>query len=280
MSCRYRWYTTEEICMILDRFDGVVFIGDDMLRHIYAAFNILLRENVALGGLEQWKMTDIERDSCRCDHQFVKPECSNFLVSSSEEVTKHGSEGAHRSPFYCQRTPHFFLQIRGSPAPETLHTTLADLLAKDHDSYKPVPMIHSIGLSTALEWLSATKSMDEWLAIADKSLRNTPFLWVGPAAAGHLKPPAQIMGQGNNALWHYTIQTAKEAGSRGLEVLGMYNMTLQAASWDGSHYGEKVALVQAMTVSYQHLSVYPHYASRTLTILRQIINWLSRLESS
>jgi hypothetical protein len=34
-----------------------------------------------------------------------------------------------------------------------------------------------------------------------------------------------------------------------MEVLGMYNATLQAASWDGKRYGEKVAMMQAMMVS-------------------------------
>ena len=90
--------------------------------------------------------------------------------------------------------------------------------------------------------------MDEWVTLADASLRNVPILWVGPNAAGHLKPPGQILSQGNNALWHYTAGMAKEAGSRGLDSLGMYNLTLQATSWDGSGYGQKVALVQAMMV--------------------------------
>jgi hypothetical protein len=43
-----------------------------------------------------------------------------------------------------------------------------------------------------------------------------------------------------------------------LEVLGMWNMTVQASSWDGRSYGARVGLVQAMMV----------------------VNWLSRLESS
>lgn len=67
-------------------------------------------------------------------------------------------------------------------------------------------------------------------------------------AAGHPKPPGQTLSEGNNALWHYTIETAKEARSRQVEPLGMYNLTLQANSWDGSYYGSRVVLVQAMMV--------------------------------
>ena len=90
--------------------------------------------------------------------------------------------------------------------------------------------------------------MDEWVTLADASGRNVPILWVGPNAAGHLKPPEQILAQGNGALWHYTLETMREARAMQLDALGMYNLTLQANSWDGSHYGQRVGLVQAMMV--------------------------------
>ncbi|RPB28100.1 hypothetical protein L211DRAFT_865503 [Terfezia boudieri ATCC MYA-4762] len=59
-GCTYKWFSTEEICMILERFDTVAFIGDTMLGNIYGAFNILLRQNQALGAISQWEMSDHE----------------------------------------------------------------------------------------------------------------------------------------------------------------------------------------------------------------------------
>ena len=43
-----------------------------------------------------------------------------------------------------------------------------------------------------------------------------------------------------------------------VDVLGMWNLTVQANSWDGMRFGESVVITQAMMV----------------------LNWLSRLESS
>ena len=146
-------------------------------------------------------------------------------------------------------TPHMFLPISRSPAPDHLRDIFSAVLAKDPESYKPVPVVHSLSLSTSLSWPIATASMDEWTTLADTSSRNVPFLWIGPNAAGHLKPPGLILNQGNNALWHYTTEMGKAARLRELDALGMYNLTLQATSWDGSGYGQKVALVQAMMVS-------------------------------
>lgn len=264
-GCHYRWYSTTEICMILERFDAIVFVGDDSLKHVYAAFNMLLRENIAMGGLKQWDLTENERLSCRCDNQFMRAECSKHFVTDSLAVSDNDENSGHKSPYYCSRnstfpfnnttkltrpgTPHIFLPITASPAPEDLHVRFTSLLAKDPDAYKPIPVIHSLSLSTSLSWSSATSSMDEWVSLADASGRNVPYLWVGPNAAGHLKPPGQILSEGNNAIWHYTLETAKEAKARQIDALGMYNLTLQANSWDGSNYGLRVGLVQAMMVS-------------------------------
>ena len=104
LGCHYRWYTTPEICMILERFDVVVFIGDDMLKTVYSAFNMLLRENTAMGGLRQWEMTETEREQCRCDNQVVKPECFGHLVMDSEEVRGHDEGSGHSSPYFCDRS--------------------------------------------------------------------------------------------------------------------------------------------------------------------------------
>ncbi|KAL6717547.1 hypothetical protein ACLMJK_005462 [Lecanora helva] len=257
-GCHYRWYSTPEICMILERFDAIVFIGDDTLKHIYAAFNMLLRKNIATGGLDLVTLADSDRAICRCDNQFMRPECSSHLVTDSQAAPAEKGTARPPNPYYCDRTRHLFLPIANSPAPEDLHAKFTSILARDPDGYKPIPVLHSLSLATSLSTSSATSSMDEWVSLADDSGKNVPFLWIGPNAAGHLKPPSQIASEGNNAIWHYTRETIKEAKSRELDAIGMYNLTLQANSWDGSHYGLKVSLVQAMMV----------------------INWLSRVDST
>lgn len=158
-------------------------------------------------------------------------------------------------------TPHVFIPITDSPAPEELHASFTSFISGEPDAYKPIPVIHSLSLATSLSWSKATDSMDEWVTLADASGRNIPILWVGPNAAGHLRPSGQILTQGSNALWHYTLETMKEAKARQLDALGMYNLTLQANSWDGSNYGLKVGLVQAMMV--KNLS--EHKATSLLT---------------
>ena len=159
-------------------------------------------------------------------------------------------QNSYKQALTCIGTPHVFLPITDSPAPEELHDSFTSLISGDPDAYKPIAVIHSLSLATSLSLSKATDSMDEWVTLADASGRNVPILWVGPNAADHLKPHDQVLTQGNNDLWHYTLETTREAKARQLGALGMYNLTLQANGWDGSHYGQKVWLVQAMMVKH------------------------------
>lgn len=42
-GCDKRWFTTEEICEILSRFEKVVTLEDSMMRHVIGSFNVLIR---------------------------------------------------------------------------------------------------------------------------------------------------------------------------------------------------------------------------------------------
>jgi len=112
-GCHYRWYSTPEICMILERFGAIIFLGDDMTKHMYAAFNMLLRENIALGGLQQWDMKESERETCRCDNQITRPECAKYTVTDSEDVRKNDVGSGHPNPYFCNRTKSLFCLYYG-----------------------------------------------------------------------------------------------------------------------------------------------------------------------
>ncbi len=60
-GCDMRWFTTEEICEILGRFDKVVLVGDSMLRHIIGSINILIRRDLGYGAVTDWNFSLQER---------------------------------------------------------------------------------------------------------------------------------------------------------------------------------------------------------------------------
>ena len=55
-----RWYTTEEVCEVLGRFEKVIVVGDSMMRHVVAALNVLLRKDLGYGGVTAWNFNEEE----------------------------------------------------------------------------------------------------------------------------------------------------------------------------------------------------------------------------
>ena len=75
-GCDMHFYRTEEICKILSRFEGVIFFGDSMVRHLEGAFTMLLRENYYDGGQGHWKdWRQNEGYHCTCEEQTFSMAC-------------------------------------------------------------------------------------------------------------------------------------------------------------------------------------------------------------
>lgn len=87
--------------MILERFNSIVFVGDDIAQSIYAAFNVLLREDFALGSLKYWAMTDEGWTRCKCDSQFVDTECRGYAVKSKDDLKMNEASERKGSPYFC-----------------------------------------------------------------------------------------------------------------------------------------------------------------------------------
>ncbi|KAK2625810.1 hypothetical protein QTJ16_005122 [Diplocarpon rosae] len=256
-GCTYKWFSTPEICMILERFSAVVFVGDDVAQSVYTAFNILLREDLILGGVRDWMMGDVDQAKCKCDGQFLDIDCLKFAVKSIEEV-KNAGRDRKGSPYLCERIPHAYVAVETVPAPPAAQNSFKDLTFGKPNPWQPSPLIFSFGQGSSLDSALSTKAVDEWYTLASASERNVPMLFLSPPAFGLKKAPGTSPHEGNLAVWNYHTSMAPAAKEKHFDVLSMFNLTLQASSVDGERFGTKVALVEAMMV----------------------INWLSKLETS
>jgi hypothetical protein len=61
-GCDMRWFTTEEICEILSRFEKVVILGDSLLRQMTIALYVLLRQDLGYGGLAEWNIVEGQKE--------------------------------------------------------------------------------------------------------------------------------------------------------------------------------------------------------------------------
>lgn len=60
-GCDMRWFTTEEACEILSRFQKVIFVGDSMMRHVIGSLNVLIRKDLGYGAVTDWNFSPQER---------------------------------------------------------------------------------------------------------------------------------------------------------------------------------------------------------------------------
>ncbi|OAL39099.1 hypothetical protein AYO20_01417 [Fonsecaea nubica] len=252
--CHYHWYSVEEICMILERFDAIVFVGDSSIQAIYNGLSILLRQDLTHGALRTWDMDKERLRQCSCDNQFTSQACSEHFITSSNDLTSHHL-GRADQPYLCSRTAHSFLETSTSPAPSFVIEKFKQLVPRvARSNYHPIAIVHGLSPNIATPE-TAIASLEEFLALADASHRKTPMLWIGPTASGH----TEIRGRkGNQEIWDFDRRLALVAEDNDVEVLRMWNMTVQTTSWDGMRFGEKIAVTQAMMV----------------------LNWLGRLPSS
>ena len=232
--------------MILERFDGVVFVGDDTLQNIYSGLNILLRKDLGLGAMKQWEMADEHLKACKCGNQFAKESCAKYLVSASEQVSTNARNAKQDFASYtCQQTPHAFLKLNFTPISESTISTFNRLVSKAPPSvYKPIPIIYS--LTSPHSTSAATKNLDNVILRADAAKRKTPMLWVGPTASTHLEGKEDAAQQD---VWRFSTEMAQAAKDRDVESLDLWNMTVQANS-NGRNFGEGIAITQAMMVSH------------------------------
>jgi hypothetical protein len=92
--------------MILERFSAIVFAGDEIAQSVYAAFNILLREDLSLGGLRGWAMGHQDHLDCKCDNQFLK-ECLRFAITSFDDMRQNDAGDRKETLKFCDRTKTF-----------------------------------------------------------------------------------------------------------------------------------------------------------------------------
>ena len=60
-GCDMRWFSTEEICEILGRFEKVIILGDSMMRHVTGSINVLIRKDLGYGAVTDWNFSPEER---------------------------------------------------------------------------------------------------------------------------------------------------------------------------------------------------------------------------
>ncbi|KAL8930540.1 MAG: hypothetical protein Q9208_000724 [Pyrenodesmia sp. 3 TL-2023] len=263
-GCDMRWFSTEEICEILGRFEKVIILGDSMMRHVVGSINVLIRKDLGYGAVTDWNFSPEERQDCFCNYQFNVKACSVQGIFKTADVVKNDPESLACPANTIDVIIEMMIRF---PIPSDELDRLRALLPakKPHRPYAFIlghGLWNDLDLQATLDWLDTlldvSKQHSPWLvsssskpstsptrpkdraaaaaAAATKRERKHesgfwPRLFLTPNAAGKEKPDEWIVSQGNKALMVFEEAVGAESNK-----------------FDGVHVDLKGNLIKAMMV--------------------------------
>ncbi|KAG8534278.1 uncharacterized protein KY384_001122 [Bacidia gigantensis] len=266
-GCDMRWFSTEEICEILSRFENVIIIGDSMMRHVIGSINVLIRKDLGYGAVTDWNFSPEERFAlaagiklqglrdCFCNYQFNVKACSIQGIFKTADVVKNDPDSVVCPPNTIEVMIEQMIKF---PIPPEELSRLHDLLPATKPK-RPYAFIFGHGLwndldlQATLYWLDLIldniKEKAHWLAPSSGSQSAKagegkryerkrdktffPKLFLTPNASGREKPDEWLVSQGNKALMIFEESVGIEVERRGVEHLGTWNMSAQSNKFDG-----------------------------------------------
>ena len=260
-GCDMRWFSNDELCEILSRFSLVYMIGDSMIRSNALAMHSILRRDLVRGQNTGW-LPDPEGQDCSCARAWESSKC--------------GWNGVFATSYVIQSDPKSLYCPIGTTAPIQTHIKLGypldgkglkalqDELPKERPA-KPVAFVYGHGgwngfnETATMLWVDqiqgAILEAMPWLENSKAADGVTPLFWprlfVTPNAAGPNKPDQFILTQGNAAVMRFEnniTRWIREDVGGGMESLGIYNLTVQNTSPDGTHAGMRSSIIKAMMV--------------------------------
>ncbi|KAB8346230.1 hypothetical protein FH972_023275 [Carpinus fangiana] len=251
-GCDMRWFSSSEICQIMNKFEKVFIVGDSMMRNLAVAVHVFLRADLSDGARTTWK-EDPEGIDCSCRGPFETIKCAYHSVVGSKILVEHAPES-----LYCDAEGFGGFEYNAMleyPIKAFDIQGLTKWLAPKRPK-RPYAFVFGHGLWNDLDKEKTFAWIDQ---LMDGIAEDAPYLVHGkgaffprlfltPSAAGVRKPEVFVGRQGNIAIAKFEKAVAPFVRHRGLDHLGTYNMSIQATNPDGTHGGMNSNLIKAMMV--------------------------------
>lgn len=109
-GCDMRWFSTEEICDIMSRFETIWIVGDSMMRNLAVALHVFLRADLNEGPRAQWKKEPDGLD-CHCKAPFETGACLWYVAMSTKSVWENVPAGLPHS-IKCPKDNMAFVECK------------------------------------------------------------------------------------------------------------------------------------------------------------------------
>ena len=254
-GCDMQWFTTDEACDILSRFDHIYLVGDSMLRHLAQALHVIIRGDLVNGGRATWRAGEHEDHDCHCHNVFNDMNCVWWSAVNTIPLLQGDAESVK-----CKKRPALvsWEALLNNPLNlDLVKGMVRSIEAKDEPNGRNVFVMghgvwNDLEAGTTMSWVEQieTEMYEQMPAYFRKDLdsRLFPRLFITPSAQGEGKPDLFGGSQNNLKLMRHTHEIGAFAKERGYDHLALYNMSVQASSPDGTHATYENNLLKAQFV--------------------------------
>ena len=230
-ACSLRIYDGAGACSVLQRAGGVVVLGESFERHLYMGLLNVLTDDYDEGALTHGgRLHGFSPSTCRGERQYNERDCRRHRDTRREPIA--GCGGAEVVVYHDLSHAQHWERRNLSALLRPRSTVLAGFgLHEDLNSSRVT---------------SGLRSLLRAVAVFGPSREQQPaVLWASRPAQGALKPHEFIKSQDNAHLIAFNEAMAAFSRERGVEVYDWFRLSEGAHSFDGSHYGLHVNVLNA-----------------------------------
>ena len=259
-GCDMRWYSSAEISDVLGRFSHVFILGDSMMRHLTNALYILLRGDMAYGGITDWDVqevpgTDIKsRENCACEMQFAIHDCSNLVIKDYQWLVENST--SEEQVTHLENFEMTYHVLNGYPlSDEDLFEITSAVRDPSNLPGKPYAFLlhhtlwNDVDTTATVSWLQQIQDhLIHYLPWLQDGSEPFHQLFMTTNAGGLSKSLFHMATQSNAHLAQFERDIRPKVEELGIDFLGMFNMSVQSTQPDGTHASFGTNLLKAQMV--------------------------------
>ena len=231
-ACSLRIYDGAGACAVLRRAGGVVVLGESFERHLYMGLLNVLTEDYDEGALTHGgRLRGFSPSACRGERQYTERDCRRHRDTRREPIA--GCGGAEVVVYHDLSHAQHWERRNLSALLRPRATVIAGFgLHEDLNSTRVASGLLNLLRAVAVFGPS-------------REQQQPRVLWASRPAQGALKPHEFIKSQDNAHLIAFNEAMAAFSRERGVGVYDWFRLSEGAHSFDGSHYGLHVNVLNA-----------------------------------
>lgn len=248
--CSIHWYNSSEACDLLQRSDRyIVGIGDSLMRHLLQAIYTILSGNFKHGGMMHWELCPNDVLACTCDVAFT--DWGGGERCRDHSMARYAGPQSAICPNW--RKPYLQPWLDWATAKSFSRPLLSSIL-KDN-TFVPQffdgralvlvnPALHESFNSELL----LSHIYDAAYDVTQSTGQDVVMLPVTMPAPQLNKPERFWAKQGPEAVNRWNSILKSWAAQRHLDVFDTHAVTLNASSYDGTHFASSVNVLLAQVL--------------------------------